>query len=302
MRIIHDTTPLSNSAHGENTPGLYARFSWQHWSFEQGLSAHYFTFQTQSAHHLTTLYGEECFKIVLCISGQANIDSLQRRFSFQAGKLYLYKALGVSESNLQAGMAYELLHIHFPVSKLQAVIADTPLQDMLLNGNQVLSLALTPTIFSLILTLVNSEFQGALRQLQVESALYQLLFEIIKTADRTYPPVHHAISTNQTRLIKEAKELLDTHTGYISIRQLAKEVGTNMVSLKTGFKALYKTTIFSYQQNKNLQKAYELLLVENMTIQQVSECCGYQSLGSFSNAFLRRYGHRPSALLKRPIE
>jgi len=47
-----------------------------------------------------------------------------------------------------------------------------------------------------------------------------------------------------------------------------------------------------------LDKAHELLRNSEMNIQEVSWFVGYESVSSFSNAFLKKFGFRPSEVSK----
>jgi len=56
--------------------------------------------------------------------------------------------------------------------------------------------------------------------------------------------------------------------------------------------------VYKYLQNKRLEKAYELLENNELTVQETAWYVGYESLGSFSNAFYKKFGYRPSEIRK----
>ena len=75
---------------------------------------------------------------------------------------------------------------------------------------------------------------------------------------------------------------------------MANRIGTNTSKLKIEFKAQFGVPVFKYLQNERLKKAYNLIKNEQKTIQEAAWAVGYDSLGSFSNAFERKFGYRPS--------
>ena len=79
-----------------------------------------------------------------------------------------------------------------------------------------------------------------------------------------------------------------------SLTELANRIGTNTNKLKIEFKAQFGVPVFKYLQNERLKKAYSLIKNEQKTIQEAAWAVGYDSLGSFSNAFEKKFGYRPS--------
>ena len=79
-----------------------------------------------------------------------------------------------------------------------------------------------------------------------------------------------------------------------SLTELAQRIGINTNKLKIEFKAQFGVPVFKYLQNERLKKAYNLIKNEQKTIQEAAWAVGYDSLGSFSNAFEKKFGFRPS--------
>jgi len=95
----------------------------------------------------------------------------------------------------------------------------------------------------------------------------------------------------------EAKEILAKNLDAPpSLSELSKQIGLNSFKLKKNFKELFGVPVFKYLQNQRLAKAYELLRSGNVTIQEAAWNVGYDSLSSFSNAFSKKYGFRPSEI------
>ena len=79
-----------------------------------------------------------------------------------------------------------------------------------------------------------------------------------------------------------------------SLSELSRQIGLNSFKLKKHFKELFGVPVFKYLQNERLNRANELLRREDLTVQEVAWDVGYDSLSSFSNAFTKKFGYRPS--------
>ena len=55
-------------------------------------------------------------------------------------------------------------------------------------------------------------------------------------------------------------------------------------------------TLSVYINTLRLERAYRLLKEPGVSVQQVSEMCGFSSTNSFYKAFRRKYGFAPSAI------
>jgi transcriptional regulator GlxA family with amidase domain len=83
-----------------------------------------------------------------------------------------------------------------------------------------------------------------------------------------------------------------------SLSELSKQIGLNNNKLKKNFKELFGIPVFKYLQEQRLNKAHELLSNTDKNIQETAWFVGYESLSSFSNAFHKKFGVRPSELKK----
>lgn len=81
-----------------------------------------------------------------------------------------------------------------------------------------------------------------------------------------------------------------------SLTELSKAIGLNIFNLKKDFKALFGVPVFKYLQNQRLETANHLIRNENATVQEAAWQVGYDSLSSFSNAFAKKFGYRPSQI------
>lgn len=101
------------------------------------------------------------------------------------------------------------------------------------------------------------------------------------------------------RVHNAAKIIRDNLKSPPNLVALARAVGINDYKLKRGFKQLYQETVFSYLRNIRLNRAKELLALNQHSIQHIAEDVGYTSSSHFSAVFNKTYGLSPSAYRKR---
>lgn len=78
--------------------------------------------------------------------------------------------------------------------------------------------------------------------------------------------------------------------------QIAQQVCLNKFHFLSCFKALYQCTPHQYFRELKLQKAYQLLRSNQYSVTQVCHLLAFESVGSFSNLFKKRFGVTPGTL------
>lgn len=103
------------------------------------------------------------------------------------------------------------------------------------------------------------------------------------------------VKDTEREKLHQAKEILANNLDAPpSLSELSRQIGLNDFKLKKNFKELFGVPVFKYLQNERMAKAHQLLRAGDMSIQEVAWNVGYDSLSSFSNAFSKKYGFRPS--------
>ncbi|WP_215226845.1 helix-turn-helix domain-containing protein [Echinicola shivajiensis] len=261
-----------------------------------GSSIHFYNFHTIDALELEVDYTESFFKLVLCINGYSETFSNKKRiYTFNEGKTLLYNThSNVYHSKLKHDTLFNVIHLHFSKRLAEEI-------NQLHNGifnNEVIELPIVPNNLELLNSITkmdetNNSFSG----LMIEKILLDQLCSFSETLLRCNNYQLKKSHQDDER-IEEARRILDKSEHYITIEQLAKDIGINTFKLKQLFKEAFHKNIFEYQVDQKLAKAHQLLLDTNTSLQDISLQCGYQSLGSFSNAFKRKFGIRPSSIRK----
>ncbi|WP_298340821.1 AraC family transcriptional regulator [uncultured Algibacter sp.] len=151
---------------------------------------------------------------------------------------------------------------------------------------------MSPEMFLLVEQFFNNTYEGKIKMLLYKSHITALLshyFGQLSKQENT------TLNTFQLEKINLAQEILVSNLeNPPSLTELAHRIGTNTNKLKIEFKAQFGVPVFKYLQNERLKKAYNLIKNGQKTIQEAAWAVGYDSLGSFSNAFEKKFGYRPS--------
>ncbi|WP_340158737.1 AraC family transcriptional regulator [uncultured Maribacter sp.] len=154
------------------------------------------------------------------------------------------------------------------------------------------SFNMSPEMFLLVEQFFSNTYEGEIKMLFYKSHISALLshyFGKLANQESIKP------NTEQFKKIKLAQEILTSDLeNPPSLTELAHRIGTNTNTLKIEFKAQFGVPVFKYLQNERLKKAHNLIKNERKTIQEAAWAVGYDSLGSFSNAFEKKFGFRPS--------
>ncbi|MEZ5105012.1 MAG: helix-turn-helix transcriptional regulator [Draconibacterium sp.] len=274
----------------------YSFYNELHHSNLLGSSIHFYNFHTKKELKLEVDYSDSLYKIVLCINGYSEtFKNKNHLYSFKQGKTLLYKANSNSyQSKLKDNTLFNVVHLHFSKHLTEEI---KQLYSGLLS-DEVIELPISPNNIELLKTIGNSDKTNSpLFGLLLEKILLEQLYSFFDTFFR-FNNYHLKKNHQDLKKIEEAKFILDQSDEYVTTEQLAKNVGVNTFKIKKLFKEVYHKNIFEYQVDCKLDKAHQLLLDTNTPLKDIAMQCGYQSLGSFSNAFKRKFSTRPSYIRK----
>ncbi len=158
---------------------------------------------------------------------------------------------------------------------------------------------MTPEMQTIVAQVFDVQYQGKAKMMFFRSQMTVLLAHFfgqlssLKEVGSTSGGMKEA----EREKLYQAKEILTANLETPpSLSELSKQIGLNSFKLKKNFKELFGVPVFKYLQNERLTKANALLREQDMTIQEVAWQVGYDSLSSFSNAFSKKFGFRPSEI------
>lgn len=153
---------------------------------------------------------------------------------------------------------------------------------------------MTPEMENIVDGIFKNTYEGKAKMMFFRSQITALLshfFWQLSTLEEG------GIKNSEREKLYEAKEILlsnlDTPP---SLTELSKRIGLNTFKLKKDFKELFGVPVFKYLQNERMTKAHELIRSQEATVQEAAWHVGYDSLSSFSNAFAKKFGFRPSEI------
>ncbi|MEM7104698.1 MAG: AraC family transcriptional regulator [Bacteroidota bacterium] len=155
---------------------------------------------------------------------------------------------------------------------------------------------MTPQMLAIIDSIFDIQYQGKTKMMFFRSQITTLLSHFFGQLSNMKDS---KIADGERQKLIEAKEILSGNLDNPpSLSELSKKIGLNTFKLKKNFKALFGVPVFKYLQNERLTKAHELLTKAELSVREVAWDVGYDSLSSFSNAFAKKFGYRPSEVKK----
>ena len=155
---------------------------------------------------------------------------------------------------------------------------------------------MTPEMHQAVSKIFNTPFQDSARLLFLKSQVLELLSHYF---GRVQAGGEAELPPTEIEKVEQAREIIAQNIEKPpSLSELSRLIGMNSNKLGKHFKQLFGVPVFKYLQDQRLQKAYQLLDGKEMTVQEVAWFVGYESLSSFSNAFHKKFGIRPSAVGK----
>jgi len=147
----------------------------------------------------------------------------------------------------------------------------------------------------------NIPFSGHLKKLYFESKTLELVYEQLFPLFEEKYKIKNIIklSEQDKEAIYYAKYILSQNLqNPPSIKELSRLVSLNELKLKIGFHEFFNETPYNLSLEYRLKEAKKLLESSEYNISEISEKIGYKYIGSFSNAFYKRFGVRPKDIMK----
>jgi len=153
---------------------------------------------------------------------------------------------------------------------------------------------MTPEMQAIVDQVFNINYEGKAKMMFFRSQMTSLLAHFFGQLSIT---TQGSIAEDERARLEQAKDILSENLDTPpSLSELSKQIGLNTFKLKTKFKELFGVPVFKYLQNERLNKAHGLIRHQGLSIQEAAWNVGYDSLSSFSNAFSKKFGFRPSEI------
>lgn len=81
-----------------------------------------------------------------------------------------------------------------------------------------------------------------------------------------------------------------------SIKELARQFGTNDFKLKDGFRHFFHTSVYKFYTEQRLKRAYLMIEQTDIPLKNISFMNGFNSYPNFSKSFKKQFGFSPKEL------
>lgn len=153
---------------------------------------------------------------------------------------------------------------------------------------------MTPEMDQIVDSVFNMKYHGKTKMMFFRSQMTALLSHFFgQLATMQTEKINRK---EQDKLYRAKEILIDNLDNPPSLSELSRQIGLNSYNLKKDFKELFGVPVFKYLQNERLKTAHELIRNQEATVQEAAWHVGYDSLSSFSNAFEKKFGYRPSQI------
>lgn len=96
--------------------------------------------------------------------------------------------------------------------------------------------------------------------------------------------------------LRRARDMTDREFGQpLTIEAMARVANLSKFHFARSFTAVYGETPRAYLTRRRIERAKDLLRAANLTVTEVCQLVGFESLGSFSSRFRSLVGQSPSA-------
>ena len=153
---------------------------------------------------------------------------------------------------------------------------------------------MTPQMDRIVDSVFNMKYHGKTKMMFFRSQMTVLLSHFFgQLATLQTEKIN---TTERDKLYKAKEILINNLDNPPSLSELSLQIGLNSYNLKKNFKELFGVPVFKYLQNERLKTAHQLISSQEATVQEAAWHVGYDSLSSFSNAFEKKFGYRPSQI------
>ncbi|WP_411895611.1 helix-turn-helix domain-containing protein [Winogradskyella sp. A2] len=249
--------------------------------------------------------------IAVAFYGSGNVDlsvkygNKQKEFNYTKGLALSFYADDNVEfiHTVSASKPLECLVIATSINAIEALPNDegelfSEMLNQLVNPSDHYvegpSFFMTPDMQSIVDSLFNIKYKGKTKMMFFRSQITALLSHFFGQLATLKTEKIKSLEREKLDLAK--KILLDNIDDPPSLTELSKQIGLNTFKLKRDFKALFGVPVFKYLQNERLTLANKMIRNEEATVQEAAWHVGYDSLSSFSNAFEKKFGYRPSQI------
>lgn len=140
----------------------------------------------------------------------------------------------------------------------------------------------------------HNPYQGAMAALYAEGKALEFVAAVLAAIGGETKPAPTDQPEDHRSALAARDILKENLASPPPIAELAQRVGLSQRRLSDAFRTLFGASPFQCLTEWRLDQARHLLEATDLPVKEVSYAMGYAHLSSFSHAYLRRFGVRPS--------
>lgn len=212
-----------------------------------------------------------------------------REFQLDPGNYHLTDQ-PVFASNHSEGETRIYASIHFSPELLAGIGSDQPV------GARQPGPA-PKDLLEMLYDILRCPFQGSLRDFYYANKVREILFTHTVSLPVVLPG---ELSPEQIAQMYEADRIMANNLdGKITIPELARQLGTNFVTLKKNYEKVFGIGLFPRLMQRKMEHIQLLLEKTNKPLKEIADLAGYQTLPGFINAFRKRFKVTPNEWRKK---
>ena len=275
----------------------------------QGVESFIFNFHSHQEYEIYFFHSGDCKYLIN-----------NRIYELQPGDIILLDGMTLHKANPQMGSTYTRSMLHFSPIWLQEILPVLGLPN-LLDPFQKLNNYLIRTGYDESGLFVDGQIKqiaGSLAQLdeemqrtgkrnqfleaEVKLELIQLLLRIYKMSQNELAHVTTRKSEKELHAEEIASWINDHYSEKVSLDRLAAELNLSKYYTSHVFKEVTGFTVMEYLMGCRLNQVKYLLEIEpDLTLTEVSQATGFESVAHFSRYFKEKVGMTPSSYRKTKI-
>jgi AraC-like DNA-binding protein len=222
---------------------------------------------------------------------QLRLQSGQGSFSFITNVL--------ETCEYQTGEHYKGFRINFSNSKVERMVEEFGIKINVFSQKKtnfsMRHFEIAPECKIIIEQILRCHYNKGIRHLYIESKVYEVFAYCMDALQDKLKSDALFLSKSDIENLRKAKEIVDNHiSNPITLAKLSRMAYLNEYKLKIGFKTLFGKPVYAYLLDKRMECARLLLEKGTFHVYEVAEMAGYSDSSSFSKAFFKRYGYRPT--------
>ena len=156
---------------------------------------------------------------------------------------------------------------------------------------------LTPKLMMVLKEILHCSRKGCFKRLYTESKIIEILTILLEQYDASKHDSfrYDALNATEVERMHQVRALLTKDMeNDLSLKDLAKLVGTNEYYLKRNFKAVFGESVFRYHHHMKMERAIEMIKQHDKKVAEIAIMLGYKHPTHFTAAFKKYFGFLPN--------